>query len=648
MRHKLTIRNTLLLTIGGLTLLITLLVAHKTYASWQRLQDTKALRELTLLNTQLFQSISKLSEERGYAYVMLHSSDADFITARMEDMQTARKEADALLASIREAGSGRAAVEDRRGEMGERIRAVAGLRQRVDTALTHPALSANRQLAQEWFAGTTALVESLQDMNLELYERFSTADRTWTRHLRFNHLLSVINEYAGRERSLNGGLIVAGLAPTPEEQVQRWRWQGMIGLSWKIAGSLITGHGFDNKLKPYFDEAESHYYSSFDMMHGIIQPSPSEDGSASYLINGTLWLQLAAEALGSLSELHDVSLANTMRFVEQNEQRARKEILLHFLLLLFALGLCAYSFHVITSRVLRPVHNMAEALYAVMKGKPVPSGLMAVQREDEIGKLASVLTDYQANSEKIKRTSAELARHVHALERSNKELDDFAYIASHDLKEPLRGIHNHSRFLLEDNEGKLDQESIDRLHRLTYLSQRMEKLINDLLYFSRLGRQDMAIRPTDLNEVIRDIEATLEHFVQEHNGSIVVPEPLPVLTCDQTRITEVYRNLITNGLKYNESEKKIIELGCLAEYANPDGVVFKNVLYVKDNGVGIAPEFSTEVFRIFRRLHATKGKEGTGVGLTFVKKIIERHGGVIWLESQPGKGTTFYFALEGI
>lgn len=247
-----------------------------------------------------------------------------------------------------------------------------------------------------------------------------------------------------------------------------------------------------------------------------------------------------------------------------------------------------------------------------------------------------------------KKAEAEAARYTVALERSNKELDDFAYIASHDLKEPLRGLHNHARFLQEDNEGKLDEGSTSRLHRMIMLTQRMEKLINDLLYFSRLGRQDMAIQPTDLNIIVHDIETTLEHFLEERNGRIVVPESLPILVCDEVRITEVFRNLVTNALKYNSSAEKIVEVGFLKKLHMPNGQIQKNVIYVKDNGIGIAPEFREEVFRIFRRLNNGKGEEeGTGVGLTFVKKIIERHGGAIWLESETGKGTTFYFTLEG-
>lgn len=247
-----------------------------------------------------------------------------------------------------------------------------------------------------------------------------------------------------------------------------------------------------------------------------------------------------------------------------------------------------------------------------------------------------------------KKTEAEKERLIHDLQRSNQELDDFAYIASHDLKEPLRGLHNHSRFLIEDNAEKLDKESVDRLNRLLYLTQRMEKLVNDLLYFSRLGRAELAVQETDMNEVVRDIESMLDVMLAERHGRIVIPKLLPTIVCDKTRVTEVLRNLITNALKYNDKPEKLVEIGFFDEREHPNGEIIPNVLYVKDNGVGIALEFHNEVFRIFRRLQhkAVTCEEGTGVGLTFVKKIIERHGGKIWLESQPGNGTVFYFNLE--
>jgi light-regulated signal transduction histidine kinase (bacteriophytochrome) len=245
-----------------------------------------------------------------------------------------------------------------------------------------------------------------------------------------------------------------------------------------------------------------------------------------------------------------------------------------------------------------------------------------------------------------KRHEAELARRAEALERSNKELDDFAYIASHDLKEPLRGLFNNARFLLEDYGDKLAEDGVNRLRRLGYLSQRMEQLVNDLLYFARLGRQEFAIQPTDLNAIIRDVEMMSETTLKERNVTIVIPRPLPRISCDKTRITEVFRNLIINAAKYNDNDVKRIEIGYLPTLATTHGIE-KDVLYVSDDGIGIAEDFHEDIFRIFKRLNAEDDdKKGTGVGLTFVRKIVERHGGRIWFDSSPGEGATFYFTLD--
>jgi len=235
---------------------------------------------------------------------------------------------------------------------------------------------------------------------------------------------------------------------------------------------------------------------------------------------------------------------------------------------------------------------------------------------------------------------------ISSLKRSNQELDDFAYIASHDLKEPLRGLYNNATFLKEDYASQFDEAGIKRLDRIGYLCERMEKLIDDLLYFSRLGRQDLAYHQTNLNEVVHDISSMMESSSEEHRVSIRIPEPLPHVVCDSTRIQEVFRNLITNAIKYNLQPEKLVEIGCLQQ---PDdkGSVAGNVFYVRDNGIGIPRESQDDVFTIFKRLNPEDDTvRGSGVGLTFAKKIIERHGGKIWLDSEVGKGTTFYFTFE--
>jgi two-component system sensor kinase FixL len=241
---------------------------------------------------------------------------------------------------------------------------------------------------------------------------------------------------------------------------------------------------------------------------------------------------------------------------------------------------------------------------------------------------------------KRKQAEQEIQCYLDALKRSNQELDDFAYIASHDLKEPLRGLSNNAIFLKEDVGDRLGEESMRRLGRMTYLCERMERLINDLLYFSRLGRQELAVQKTDLNEVIRDIETMMESTLHESNAAIVVPEKLPTIVCDRPRIAEAFRNLITNAVKYNDKPEKRVEIACRFN----DGAY---AFFVRDNGIGIPREFYQDVFRIFKRLNDEDDSvKGTGAGLTFVKKIIERHGGQIWIDSEVGKGTTFYFTIR--
>ncbi|WP_443750857.1 sensor histidine kinase [Asticcacaulis solisilvae] len=169
----------------------------------------------------------------------------------------------------------------------------------------------------------------------------------------------------------------------------------------------------------------------------------------------------------------------------------------------------------------------------------------------------------------------------------------------------------------------------------------MESLVDDLLYFSRLSRQDLAVQGADLNRIVRDIELMMEVTLRERNAVIAIPEALPTIICDVPRVTELFRNLITNAVKYNDKPEKRIEVGVAGQ---EDGAP---VFYVRDNGIGIEPRFFSDVFRIFKRLNEEDDAvKGTGVGLTFVKKIVERHGGRIWLESEPGAGTTFFFTLK--
>ena len=244
----------------------------------------------------------------------------------------------------------------------------------------------------------------------------------------------------------------------------------------------------------------------------------------------------------------------------------------------------------------------------------------------------------------------QLQGYLKELENSNQDLHSFAHVASHDLKEPLRGLSGLSSILREDYGDKLDTDGVGLLNRITSLCGRMDNLINNLLYFSELENEKSATQETDLNEIIKGIRQMLEFSLKEKNAQIVVPRPLPRIVCNSTRITEVFRNLITNALNHNDKKEPLVEIGFLEKVETHSGPE-KNVFYVRDNGPGIEPQYQHMIFAMFKRAPTPKAKvppakPGTGVGLAFTKKIIERHKGRIWLESEPGKGSTFYFTLS--
>ena len=243
----------------------------------------------------------------------------------------------------------------------------------------------------------------------------------------------------------------------------------------------------------------------------------------------------------------------------------------------------------------------------------------------------------------------ELAEINLELERSNTELDAFAYIASHDLKEPLRGIHNYSNFLLEDYAELLDSEGVDKLNTLIKLTKRMEDLINALLHFSRLGRQELSFQSFNLNQSLQSIAELFNVSQGGKNIAIRIPRSLPNIIGDRVLLEEVFTNLISNAFKYNNQSEKWVEIGFLEPtisdfLESPQAQLL--TFYVRDNGIGIQEKHLDTIFRIFKRLHSlNKYGGGTGVGLTIVKKIIELHHGKIWIESSYGGGSTFYFTL---
>lgn len=275
--------------------------------------------------------------------------------------------------------------------------------------------------------------------------------------------------------------------------------------------------------------------------------------------------------------------------------------------------------------------------------KPVEIAAAREIRLHISGLRLKVFNELQARAQILARLNTEL-------ERSNDELDSFAYVASHDLKEPLRGIHNYSLFLLEDYADRLDAEGVHKLETLVRLSKRMEGLIESLLQLARVGRTDLLVADVDLNAVLAEVAELLGPRLEQTHTTLTVRGPLPTVRGDWVRLQEVFNNLLTNAMKYNDKPAKAITIGLApAGDAGPARVVDFDefhVFYVQDNGIGIDAKHQDNIFKLFKRLHAQdKYGGGTGAGLAIAKKMVEKHGGNLWVESAPEAGATFYFTL---
>jgi len=233
-----------------------------------------------------------------------------------------------------------------------------------------------------------------------------------------------------------------------------------------------------------------------------------------------------------------------------------------------------------------------------------------------------------------------LAKKAEALTISNQELEQFAYVASHDLQEPLRMVASYTQLLAEKYKGKLDQQADKYIGYAVEGAVRMQTLIQDLLAFSRAGRPGTEMKDTDCNFVVEGALRNLQAAVSE-SGALVVYKDLPHVLGNAPQLQQVFQNLIGNGIKFRGGDAPLIQIG--AERRERDWW-----LTLSDNGIGIPPEFADEVFVIFKRLHTRTEYSGNGIGLSICKKIIEYHGGKIWVERQEGPGTTFRFTLPAL
>ena len=240
----------------------------------------------------------------------------------------------------------------------------------------------------------------------------------------------------------------------------------------------------------------------------------------------------------------------------------------------------------------------------------------------------------------VKERTTELELANRNLSKINTELDDFTHTISHDLKEPLRMIDAFSKFACDNLVGSGNEETVSYLAKVRQKAVKMKDLIEDLLEVSRIDRTEASFVDIDSREVVDEALNRLEYAILEKKAEIVVQDNLPIIKCDRVRFVEIFANLISNAIKYSSVDRQPkIEIGVKVESE-------ETVFYVRDNGIGIEKADIGAVFQMFKRINPSDSIEGTGAGMVIVKKLIEKHNGKIWIESEYGVGTTFFFTLK--
>jgi signal transduction histidine kinase len=422
---------------------------------------------------------------------------------------------------------------------------------------------------------------------------------------------------------------------TTGEERPLFQWQKLykeLGDSLRAKKSAGANRALLNQLNASYKEVGS-LFSSLTKTEAA---GGKESKGNSTEFRKLVKLMLSSHLQQMVSDAHDLhgrTAASTMAAHQSTVYV--NAIFSAFMLVMITIGL-----YIMNRSIIQPVHRLAEGAEVIGNGNF--DYRIEVDSKDELGNLARIFNNTAA---KLRGFYDELQDEIRVrkgkeaeLLRSNKDLEEFAFIASHDLQEPLRNVSSTMQLLEQRHKGKLGSDADQLIGYAVDSVKTMKILIDDLLAYSRVGARGKPFEKIDSDKALLTSLVNLDVTITARSA-VITSDPLPEIYADSTQLTQVFYNLVLNGIKFNKSEPPKIHVS-----AHKDGNEW--VYSVRDNGIGIDKRYVERVFLIFERLHKRSEYEGTGMGLAITRKIVERHGGRIWIESQPGSGSTVYFTIQ--
>lgn len=619
-KTPLTIQMRLLIIVGVLNILIAALISNGIYQSWLNFKQAQQLKLGSIITDDLYDTNKNLSLERASTLAILYTpvETTDFL---YQDFIQNRENTDKSIKDIlRHFKKSKNNFSAQTTSIEEKYRTLVDQRAIVDAALTDPITQRELTIAAQHFEASSSLIIEIQQLVISSSNTLYTIDAAINQQIIFKHFVWELAEYIGREYAIISQIIAENKHPTPDQKKQLVSLRGHIEYGWEILRNTSTNNELTKKLLPYIEEANTHYFFTFEQINELFNERGLPDQIAHYPIGVEMWLGMSEQVVDSLLALQNEILKETRIHVDTMQKKAQQKILFSILIFISTLALSIYCWRIIVLRITRPIDTMINTLYKATQNQALemPS---SQHHHDEIGKLMHVLEVFKNNAYKIK--------------LSNEELERFAFIAAHDLKTPLRAVDTISEWLEEDLNNLIPEKSKAHINELRSRIRLMDKLLDDTLEYARIeakfkgNTHEMISGETLIKEIITSLKPP-------QGFTITSGKPLAQVNFTKFPLQQILYNLIDNAITHHHGDQGMISVDL-------DETDTAYVFYVRDDGPGIDAKYHHKIFEMFQTLQTRDKSKGRGMGLAIVRKIITTYGGSITLESEPGKGACFAF-----